>query len=108
MDLKKLLQILENHFGKKARHYSLDTELNQIKCVLYDSFVFKCQIDKRYGTFGGGIVLEDHESILINFFGKKLSLNSDELSIKSNLDIIDHYCRLRLPNKFIEMYNQSY
>lgn len=108
MDIKELLKILEKHFGMKARHYSLNTDLNQINCVLYDSFVFRCQIDKRYGAFGGGIVLDDGKSVLINFFGKKLSVNADEESIKENLDIVDNYCSLRLPDKFIKEYNKAY
>ena len=38
----------------------------------------------------------------------KCSLNSDEESIKQSLHIVDDYCRLRLPDKFLEAYDKAY
>ena len=42
------------------------------------------------------------------FFGVHLSPNSDDASIKANLDIVDEWCRLQLPDKFLERYDASY
>lgn len=41
------------------------------------------------------------------FFGEDLSLNSDRESILANLRMIDEWCRLRLPDKFLERYEAA-
>ena len=48
------------------------------------------------------------EGIIIEFLGKICSLNSDAESIKESLQIIDNYCRLRLPDKFLDAYYKAY
>jgi len=48
------------------------------------------------------------DEVITEFLGKSCSLNSDEESIKQSLQMIDDYCRLRLPDKFLEAYYQAY
>lgn len=59
-------------------------------------------------NFGIGIVLGNGKGILADFLGERCSLNSDEQSIKKSLQIIDDYCRLRLPDKFLDAYYKAY
>lgn len=42
------------------------------------------------------------------FLGNHCSLNSDRKSIEDSLKIIDDYCRLRLPDKFLDAYYKAY
>lgn len=42
------------------------------------------------------------------FLGREISLNNDEKSIRESLKIIDDYCRLRLPDKFLLEYHRAY
>ena len=48
------------------------------------------------------------EGVITEFLGKRCSLNSDVQSIKKSLQIIDDYCRLRLPDKFLDAYYKAY
>lgn len=80
---------------------------NEAACILYDSFFLKCSLDDQYGTFGAGLEI-GKEGVITDFLGKRCSLNSDAESIKKSLQIIDDYCRLRLPDKFLDAYYKIY
>lgn len=108
MNVYELVKIVKKFFGYKARQFVMDSEKQQIRCILYDAFLFECGLDGRYGTFGGGIVIGNSEHRLIQFLGNNLSSNVDEDSINKSLEIVDQYCRLRLPDKFIEAYDVAY
>lgn len=86
-----------------------DSENKEVGCILYDSFLLKCSIGDRYGQFGAGIALGDSiVPALTQFLGKRCSLNHDVESITADLLMIDQYCRLRLPDKFLEAYDKMY
>lgn len=55
-----------------------------------------------------GLVLVSKSISLRSLLGRRCSLNSDEESIKKSLQIIDEYCRLRLPDKFLDAYYEAY
>lgn len=46
--------------------------------------------------------------LMTEFLGKECSLNGDEESIRKSLKIIDDYCRMRLPDKYLEAYENAY
>jgi len=108
MDVEKLYDIIENYFGYKGDMNYMDVEGKEVGCVLYNAFLLKCDVNDRYGRFGSGIIIGDGGQLLTEFLGKECSLNSDEESIKESLQIIDDYCRLRLPDKFLEAYDRAY
>ena len=108
MNVDKLYDLVKDFFGYKASMRYIDHKEREVACILYDSFWLECGLDDRYGSFGAGISLGTGEGILTNFLGKRCSLNSDEESIKQSLQIIDDYCRLRLPDKFLEAYYHAY
>lgn len=108
MDINKLYDLVETFFGYKTNMLYLDTEKKEVACILYNAFLFKCNLDDRYGRFGAEIVFGIQEATITEFLGKRCSLNSDEKSIRDSLQIVDDYCRLRLPDKFLEAYNKAY
>ena len=109
MDTKQLYVLIEEFFEYKVNMLYLNTEEKEVKCILYDSFFLKCDINDRYGRFGAGLCFGDiQENTLTRFLGKSCSLNSDEQSIRESLNIIDEYCRLRLPDKFLEAHYKAY
>ena len=85
----------------------LNSETKEVACILYDSFWLKCNLDDQYGRFGAGLEIGT-EGVITEFLGKRCSLNSDVRSIKKSLQIIDDYCRLRLPDKFLDAYYKAY
>lgn len=111
MTVKKLYALLEDFFGYKANMRYLAPiapNVGKVACILYDSFWLECRLDDQHNRFNAGIILENEEGILTNFLGKQCLPNSDEESIKQSLQIVDDYCRLRLPDKFLEAYYYAY
>jgi len=108
MEINKLYNLIDNYFGYKAEMLYLASDKKEVACMLYNSFLLKCNLYDRYGRFGCGIVFGNQEATITEFLGKKCSLNSDEESIKESLQIVDDYCRLRLPDKFLDEYYKAY
>lgn len=107
MEVKELYILIKDFFGYKANMRYLNSTTKEVGCILYDSFFLKCGFDDQHGSFGAGLEISK-EVILTCFLGKTCSLNSDEKSIRESLKIIDDYCRLRLPDKFLDAYYNAY
>ena len=107
MDVDSLYKLVRDFYGFKCRMRGVNSEKKEISCMLYDSFILICSLGERYGSFSAGIEL-GKESIITDFLGKYCLLNSDDHSIKESLQLIDDYCRLRLPDKFLEEYHKVY
>jgi hypothetical protein len=103
MKLLELYTLIEDHFGEKAKMLYQDSQTREVACLLYESFLLKCNLDERYGQFGAGIDV-GNGILITDFLGKKCSLNSDSSSIKESLNLIDRYCRLKLPDKFLTLF----
>jgi len=108
MEVKDLYLLVKGYYGYKAKKISINTKTQEVACILYDSFLMKCDVYDRHSEFGAGIILADGQKIITEFLGKKCSLNSDDESTEKSLGIIDDYCRLRLPDKFLEAYDKAY
>src|SRR5690625_7263516 len=90
MNALELYSIVVDHFNYKATVPYLNREEKEVTCTLYESFIFRCNVVGRYGTFGGKILMTDGNHIT-TFFGKSLSLNSDQSSIINNVEIVKHF-----------------
>ena len=108
MIVKDLYLLVENVYGYKVKMQYINSEKNEVGGVLYDSFFIKCDTNDEYGRFGAGICFGEQKYTITEFLGKRCSLNSDKESIKESLQIIDDYCRLRLPDKFLDAYYKAY
>lgn len=108
MIAKDLYLLVESFYGYKVKMQYINSEKNEVGGVLYDSFFIKCDTNDEYGRFGAGICFGEQKYTITEFLGKRCSLNSDEESIKESLQIIDDYCRLRLPDKFLDAYYKAY
>ena len=107
MDLITLYRLVIDHFGPKAAFAEIESGRGVVNVVLYETFKFTCNVKDQHGSFAGGVLLPT-DYFMDVFFGVQLSPNSDEASIKANLDIVDEWCRLQLPDKFLERYEASY
>jgi len=101
MKFEEFEKLVLDFLGYKLSFYYLNDVTKTMHCVLYESFSINLSIGDRYGLFGASIWLGDSRHSMKTVLGKKISLNSDAESIKSSLAIIDNYCRLRLPDKFL-------
>lgn len=101
-DLNQLMRNINDFFGHKAINTTVLIDEKSLKYILYESFDWLFNLEERYGTFGASLAMGNGYIGISKLLGKELSLDNNEESIKYNLEIIDQYCRLRLPNKFID------
>ena len=106
MEFVEFSKIVKLHYGYKLTSSTLNYETKTIECVLYDSFYIELSIGDRYGIFGGAIAIGMEMFSLPLVMEHNITLNSNQKSIIANLNIIDEYCRLRLPDKFLEKFDQ--
>lgn len=108
MDVHELYKLIEAHYGYKADMLCVNTENKEVEFWLYNSFFIKCNLDERYNSFGAGIMMGNQQYTITEFLGSRCSLNSDVRSIKQSLSTIENYCRLRLPDKFLQAFEKAY
>mgnify|MGYP000968196183 CR=1 FL=1 len=106
MEIKEFSDLVKEYFGYKMTFYCLNYDTKTIECILYDSFYFELSIGDRYGVFGAAIGIGNMMHSLTKVLGKDITLSSDRESIKSNLATIDNYCRIRLPDKFLNEFDR--
>jgi hypothetical protein len=107
MSLNELYDLVLEFFGYKASNVFKYPKAGDVGCMLYDSFEFMCGLDDQYGSFGASIYIGSH-NILTDPLANDLFANGNEESIRKKLQIVDDYCRLRLPDKFLEAYDRAY
>ena len=105
--ITELNGVIRESLSYKAKIMYINSAKREVVFIMYDSFMFKCQLDERCHSFGCGLQFSDG-TISKNFLGRDISFKSDEKSIRKSLQIIDDYCRLRLPDKFLEAYYYAY
>lgn len=103
MESDEFRDLVDGFFGPRATQVEYSASTVVWTGTLYESFVFQCGLNGPYGTFGGGIQIAPGE-FFTTFLGTSLSLNSDRDSVLSSLRLVDEWCRLRLPDKFLERY----
>ena len=107
MTLDKLWILLRDFYGYKGDVLRFWEEEQKIDFTLYDSFSLSCGFNE-HGSFDACINLPN-EITSIDFVGYNCSLiENNEKDILIALQKIDDYCRLRLPDKFLEMYDKVY
>lgn len=104
LNINELYKLMLDYFGYKLSAPRMNPEKGEIAFILYESFVFKISIDKRYGIFGAALVLGE-EFLVLSLFGENIAINNDLKSITMSFEKIDNYCKLRLPDKFLVEYN---
>ncbi|WP_434318757.1 hypothetical protein [Leifsonia sp. P73] len=99
IDFQRLPRLIHEHYGSKVDVVSANDATGEVAFVLYESFLFKCGIDPRHGRFGLVMLLDG--IAVRTFFGKRVTMENDEASIRASLNDIERFCRLRLPDAFL-------
>lgn len=107
LDIMGIYHLINEYFGKKADVVGVIEKTQELECILYNSFILKCSVEERYQTFGCAIIM-DGKYALRNFFGESPSLNNDRVSILESFKLIDKYCRLSLPDKYLVEFEKDY
>ena len=105
----ELYKLVKKFYGYKTNNIYINSKKNEVIAELYEAFITKYDIDIYHNEFGAGILLGNGEQVLAGeILGQKLTMSANEDSIVNSLSIIDNYCRLRLPDKFLEAYDNAY
>lgn len=107
VNFEQLVRLIREVIGTRGQIQSASPESGDIVFVMYEAFGFKCGLDNRYGSFGMILPVEAGAAVR-SFLGRDISLNADEESIRASLAIVDHYCRLRLPDKYLAQYDRTH
>lgn len=106
MESIEFRDLVFDFFGRKATQTSYSRSTLRWSGTIYETFRFECGLDGDHGTFAGGIQFAP-DKFFTNFFDRSLSRNSDRESILENLKLVDDWCRLHLPDKFLERYESA-
>lgn len=106
-DLKILMSFVDEFFGYKAINSRIIIDEKALEYILYDSFLLRFGLDERYGMFAVSIAMGNGYRGISKLLGERLSLNNDKKSIIESLKVIDKYCRLRLPDKFLSEFDKG-
>ena len=99
----EVVPIIESFFGARVSVQSVDSATQKILFVLYDAFAFRTDIDER-GSFGVVRIVGKSPAYPDYFLGRNTSLRTGEEQIRGALEAIDEYCRLQLPEKYLEAF----
>lgn len=103
-NIEQLVDFVESHFGKKVRVLALNRSDQEMAFSLYDTFIFRTGLDPRTKVFGLGLELTGNR-VTKTLLGERFSPNNDEVSIAASLEHADKFCRLSLPDKILEIYD---
>lgn len=104
--IDELATLIRECIGTRGRVHVVDSSAGEVVFTMYDAFGFTCGFNNRYGSFGLLLPVEAGAAIR-TFLGREISMNSDPESIRTSLELVDEYCRLRLPDKYLERYEQT-
>ena len=108
MNIDKLYDFVREFYGYKIEMLFINETENSIGGILYDSFLVKCFLSNDDKIFSAGICYGNSEQMITELFGKKCLTICDEKLLQDSLRIIDNYCRLRLPDKFLDAHYKAY
>ena len=70
MNVDELYDLVEDFFGYKAKMRYINSATKEVACVLYDSFLLKCNLDDQYtsGEINNIFTIGDISKKTINKF----------------------------------------
>ena len=107
MKITKLYELIEKYFDKKVRMMSYNQENGFVCGCLYDTIFFKCNLNYEKNEFDAIVYYTQNDYFINKFLGKTCKTIIDEDEIESKLYILDNYCRFRLTDKFLEVFDQA-
>ena len=107
-DVNELYKLVKDFFGYKLSDIGRKNQECEVYGTLYEAINFSCGIDLNYHNFYGIGIENPPEGVITTFLGKKATLDATRENILDSLAMVDRYCRLRLPDKYLEAYDEAY
>ena len=108
MTARDLYALVKEYFDYKINMMSYNSEKEEVRGIIYESFFLYCFMDNAKNEFRAELRYSDSDYVIREFLGKKSIGTLDVESIHNSLQIVDDYCRLRLPDKFLEAHYKAY
>ena len=108
MDVKTLRNFVKDFYGYKIDLYSVSYEKNEVGGLLYESFWLKCSCNNEENKFEAGLCYGHFKYMITKLLGNVCTSTIDKEKMEEILKNIDDYCRLRLPDKFLEEHYKAY
>lgn len=106
-DLRELRSLVQQHFGKNARYLATrrdeaDSNRGSVRFSLYDSFVFSFVVAEFPLSSLAVVHHLPTDAFSSRLLGEELTfIENDEKALASAFQTVDRYCRLRLPDKYL-------
>lgn len=107
LKIEDIYNLSLEYFKYKLVDRRIDVEKSTLEIILYDSITFSLSIGERYETFHAVLLLNENK-FLFNLLGEPLATSNDSTSIINTFKRMDEYCRLRLPDKFLEAFEKAH
>ncbi len=108
-DLMTIRNIIKRFWGYKVNLVIPYPEERKVVARLYDAFEFKFQLAYEHykELFHASLLIPDNVAIdrLLGVDAWKTPTMENIISI---LEAVDRYCRLRLPDKYLEAFDEAY
>jgi len=106
MTIKELHDTVKSFFLGKIDRLSVSLKYRRVSCMLYESFRLECCLSNSGKKFRARLWVAPCTRIE-DFLGKDISEIAESVEVLRSLKTIDDYCRLRLPEKFLKLYDKQ-
>ncbi|MFF1573226.1 hypothetical protein ACFVWR_10795 [Leifsonia sp. NPDC058292] len=104
LNIREVVALINNYFGPRVRVRGVTLASGVVDIILYDSFCFRITVDSQTGGFGMILQLPAGAATA-RLLGREFSLNNNRETIEESLALAEEYCRLRLTDKFLLIYD---
>ena len=108
-DLNEICSMINHFWGYKVNLVIPYPKQKKVVARLYDAFEFKFDfINERYEDLFHASLLCPDNAIIDRLLGVNTWKSPTKENIISILEAVDRYCRLRLPDKYLEAFDEAY
>ena len=107
MEIIKLYEVIEEYFDKKIRMGGYNDQKNSVFGCLYNTIFIECTLNYVINEFSVVIYYNREECFIDTILGETCKTIIDEDLIIDKLKVIDNYCRIRLTDKFLKVFDEA-
>jgi hypothetical protein len=111
--LRELRSAVEEYYGSKARYLAtkpseIASERGQVRFLLYEALHFHFVVlDPPYSSLSVSRRVDGEAPISDFILGDLTFVENAEHDVLKALDIVDQYCRLLLPDKYLRLFDEA-
>lgn len=107
VSLRDAVKMILKFYGRRVTLHSIDSETHHISFVLYDAIAVKAHVDPHDSSLSVAIPLAAGVQVS-SPLRRSTTFCEGESQIREALRVIDDYCRLRLPDEYLEAFESSF